>query len=338
MAVNRILFGEGPDGDFAIGGSATFDIQLQPKILENNTVSAVEIALTIEGDLIAGTPQAVADALVEVTELASEATGPTRIRIEIDGVVKYDFSPAAMLVGPFVTLAETVPSPGNAAGHWRYRLQAALRQPKPGGDLTSDVQTSLSVVTVNGTVTRKMWRATAKGKSVTEALNKVMSFKPAETKVTEEIERYFQESRATAIWTWEPRRTDLIHKINEHVKVTGGGVDYVVDKQAGKTTPPLLFLAQQEPWMVTIEGIVFGFDKSITAPKPHFTESATLRRLTARESNADKPEVENEKTGLYRLAYMEVWVCTAAVLPKLDHGDHDTIVVITPPADGSMAS
>lgn len=333
----RVLIGEGSD-QLVIDAHARFEWAVGKNINQQGSVESVNHTIVLEGSVVEASPALVADRFFLLSNEVDSKFNNVRVQLELDGSNKADLQPSNGFDGPHVTGFRSIPSDGNADSHWMYEMTIIFNSKVgAGGDTQKpevyNLNTSLNIVKDNERTIRKIWKASATAADAGAAKAAIIGFKPASKNLREEVEVFPQEARATAIWVWEG-----LQEVFEEVEFTGGGSDYVVDPQAGKGKDAILHLAQRGAVIVTIRGVVRGFSKALSRPAPHFSESATLRRATARERRNDAdPRIENAERGIWSLPFEEVWLSVGPTPNPNHQGQHNDIKFVPRvPADGSI--
>ena len=337
----KITIGEG-SGAFVIDANARFDIQRRNNYLENGQVKSQDIFIEIEGERTDKPVETLWDEIVktdaEVANLAAR-----RVRIELVGAGnKWDFKPGENYNSPRVTSFRAFADPGAAQSRWRYQLSIhVVSFGNAGGqqDKLVDIESSITETEVNEQLTRKIWRVSVVGSSTAQALAVALSFKPDEERLHQEIERKFQQFRVNAVWVWERRRTEKVQEYEETIEITGNGQDFVGQTRVGEPGNPPDPVLHETPLpitVITLRGVVRGYTDELEAPPEHWSESDTMRRAPARELKS-KPVPDDQDRGRFILQYQEVWLSTTREIPEPNHGDHEGIQFIEPPADGRAA-
>ena len=334
----RVLIGEGSD-QLIIDAHMRFEWSAQKSLNQQGSVESIVHVIQLEGSVVETTPALVADRFFLLSNEVDSKFNTVRIQLELDGVNKADLQPSNGFDGPHVTGFRSVPNDGNADSHWMYEMTIIFNsRTGSGGDTQEpdlfDLNTSLNVTKNHDRTFRKTWKASARSSNAGTAETQVRSFKPNSQDLTEEIEVFAQEARATAIWVWEG-----LQSVFEQVEFTGGLTDYVSDTQVGVGVDALLHLKQREPVVVVIRGFVRGFDRAtLTPPTLHFTESDTLREASGRSRRAGtNPEIENAERGIFRLPFEEVWISVGPTPPPTHAAQHEQIAFVPRvPADGKI--
>lgn len=308
-------------GSTTIDANHRFDLTATPKENEAGKVEYVDVFVEVEGQVVESTPSAVADKTKTYFDLAATAQALVSVSLKLDDVAKFEFTPAASLRGPTVVDFHTIPDDGAGGSLWRYSLTIYLRLPGNNFQGLYDLQTSLvTIENASGDVVRKIWKASARAKTLATAKSAILGFKPSGSLVLSEVEEFYQERRATGLWIWERNLTSVVE-----VMRISGRKGWVIDPQVGKDAAPLLHEARLQPIKAVIIGRARGPAGAVEAPKPHFKESKTMKRQEVDEENGKDPTFvseEDRELGMYTIEFMEVWLCTDKKLPKADHGDH----------------
>ena len=340
----KVRIGEGAQ-EFTIDANARFDMASTVAYSESGVAQSVETNIEIVGDIadLSFNEGKVADELVLVRDqvVSSVNLGPRRVRLDQDGVNKFDFLPSTHIGSPVITLFRTIEEDGNGQSHWRFGLTIFIKRAGNEKDNLIDLVTSILTVKDNGKLIRKVWRATAKARTLNDALVAVLRFKPADKFIVEELDRQFQGLTVVAVWTWEARQgSNLIAIEEDPIEVRDEDDDYVVSKQVGDPNrppvPAILHRARNRAAVVTIKGTVRGFDKNLKRPQPHFAEGPNARRWRAAEQRWFV-QLEDVFTGKYRLPFMEVWLFTGPI-PNPNHIAHGVVPKVqAAPGDGRIA-
>jgi hypothetical protein len=340
----KIVIGESPGTTI----DASMRFNLQKRVVDDNqgSISYSETYVEVEGDVIASTPGTVASGVTTLYNLAA-LENPSRVRIYLDGVVKFEWLPVNCQGSPRVILFKTVDEDGSGDSHWRYAMTIYIKQ---GGDQSdsggggggiSDFSTNLTVTKEGDRVVRKVWEATANGSSISNALAAVNAVKPNGKFIKEDIRKSFQDGSVSGQWIWDARvAEDLIQIVEDPIEYIRSGADFVVETTVGnpKTPPlPVIHQAVQDAVIATVRGVVRGYDpKTMKVPAAHWTASSELIRWEAAETSYEIA-VEDIVKGVYRLPYMEVWIGLNG-FPDPKHDGHGTVALATAPADGKIGA
>lgn len=339
MSAVSVEIGEGDD-QIVLEDNVSFDIERNARYLDTGELDVVEVLLEMSGDVVAGTPGAVWDSIVELSDEVNKL-GPKRVRVLLDGTAKYDFEPVDCVNSPLVLRFKTESDTGAGVGHWRWSMSAYVRQ--HGGQVEEgadqppglyEYTSSVSVRQVDEVITRKEWRASAKAKDLGVAYNQVSVFGPTPKKgsgVTRELERYFQENRVTGIWVWERSR---LFDVECEIIITGAGDVYVEDPVTGGADPNL-HEAVRPAQRILVSGTIWGADANLQPPPAHFAETETLKRQRG-EEQIFFPKIFDAENGIYARRFEERYIATGGVPGNPNHSGHDVIKRITPPADGAL--
>ena len=305
-----------------------------------------ETLLELYGDVVEDTASEVWDGIDDLRALLLEA-GAKRVRVLLDGVERHDFDPADNYIhSPSIRSFKTESDPGAGKGHWRWRMVVYVL--KSGGQVEQGAEqpnlfefhSSIAVRTANDTVVRKTWKARAKARDVVTAYARVVAFKPSGKGVTGEVERFWQDAEATGIWVWERKHTQG----NEcTVFVTGAGdvwdEDGRVGPSEGAAPDPNLVKRQRPAQRIYVDGFIRGPSQEAvrSAPTPHFSETATLKRQYGEEKRYF-PEPDDEDRGTWRLRYEERYIATGGFSAIPNHSGHWTLADVDQiPSDGAIA-
>ena len=329
-----------------LNAQENFELRSSAHRKDDGGVDYVEWFIEAEGDIVATVPGTVADGLLTRANVVG-ATNVT-VTLKVDGVAKKVWTPGGSMENtPIISDFDTTPNDGAGSSHWNYSLSIYVKEKTSENDEDPNVfDTSTSIMTVKNVFTRvirKVWRAEAKGKKLKDALKFVLDFRPNSNRVTEELERFFDEKRVVGVWVWDALQDEDFSWIDEDpITKTGGGVDFVEDRQAAepgaptKTRPPLQHLARRSARVIRVRGTVRGYvSKKLKPPLPHYVASSKMIRWTAAE---ESHEVAGpDKFGVYYLPYTEVWINSSDKDPKPNHHGHDSPVFELPPVDGIPA-
>lgn len=323
---------EGADA-ITIASKAAFEINSEKNFSSEDEVESVDWTVRIRGEIVGATAEAVADGYIALHKLVSDVTDPVRVQIALDGVVKFDLDPAEGFTGPHVISIRPVAEEGAGHSHWAYELVVVFRgKPSSSQNDLYNFSASFTKVTVAGRVVRQVWRASGNAKTMKVAESAVLSYKPSEKNVSEDLTVSPTEASAAGVWVWEP-----LQRVRCRVRRTGAK-DYAESGQAGKDAAPVLHRLMDRARVVTISGTVFGRTEVLSAPAAHFTESANVQRVDGRESENGDVYSPAEERGIYALDFQEVWLITGPV-PAIKHdGNHHLINLEAAPAAGKIVS
>lgn len=336
-----ILIDTGSD-QVTIDANAKFELGYRSTPNNKGQIQEVLYSLVVDGEILvsdtdeAARRAAISARFIELAALVTDRVSAVPVQVLRDGAVEHDWEPSAGFSGPFVVAFNSTQSPGNGSSKWSYHLEVAFRS-KPAGDQQDNayqVVKTLSVAKDNGRVIRKVWTVSAISTSATSARTFVMQFKPAGDEYEEEVKLDYPACQASAVWVWE-----ALQEVFCEVSYEGGGRGYVQDPLAGLDVGPNLFVARKKATTVTVRGYVRGFKEALIAPAKHFNESDTLRQVT--EAKRYKVEIEDDKKGIYRLRFEEVWLSTAAGDPQPNHEKGHNLITLkasAEPPDGAIAS
>lgn len=326
-----------------------FKFDWQPGALptDNSLIEKQEIFIEASGVITGDTPQDVLDRASELAAAVENQATPQRVEIFLDGASWREYDPSTCINSPIVTRFQLLSDEdGSGESYWKWTMSIYV-QLSGRGDGTTGLRTSLEIVKENGQVTRKAWKAEATADSADSAEAVIRRFQPAETIIKEDVEKFFQESRATGLWLWEARVSGGVISIDERTEVTGQGAGYEFDRQVNDagTAEPVLHRKPLGGITITIKGTIRALRPgneavTIELPSPHYKESPTCVRDF--EAEATWPDAlpdgdEGIKHGIYRRDYMEVWKCTHDP-GGANHEGHQVLTLITPPADGTISA
>ncbi len=320
----------GEDGDsVTIAASAAFDFSFEKNFTDNDRVESVDYTCRIRGDIRSGD---VVDGFVTLAGLVTGISTPTRIRISKDSTVKFDWRPEEGFVGPHVVSFGSNPDPGNGHSHWKYELVIVFRaRPAEDDNDLYSFTTSFTTLKDKGRIVRQVWRASGKAKTRAAALAGVLAFKPSSDDVSEQITESETESSAEAVWVWEALQA-IVCRVRR-----SGAREYAESGQVGVSANPILHRLTNRARVVTISGVVRGYNPGLSAPPAHLSESDTVQRVDAREGNDDQA-IESAEKGIYELRFNEVWLVSGPI-PAIKHaGNHQLIDLSAAPPPGAILS
>jgi hypothetical protein len=339
MSAVSIEIGEG-DSQIVLDDNVSFNFDHDAEYKDSGELDKAEYVLELRGDVVAGTPGAVWDSIIELDD-AVNSIGPKRVRILLDGEAKFDFEPVDCVNSPLIRKFKTEEDEGSGAGHWRWTMIIYVRkvgsQVEEGADQPQglyEYQSSVSVTQVDEVVTEKKWMASAKAKDIGTAYAQVSTFGPTPKKgsgITREIRRDFEDKRVTAAWTWKRSR---LFDIEEEITITGGGDVYVEDPVTGGADPNL-HLAMRPAQHVLVRGVIYGPDANLQPPPAHFTETETLKRQRG-EEQVSFAQIWDAENGIYARRFEERYIATGGVPGLPNHHGHDVIKKISQPEDGAL--
>lgn len=324
--------GEGGDA-VTISSKAAFETSCEKNFSSEDEVESVDWVVRLRGEIVGATPGDIADGLLALQELVSDVTDPVRVQIAQDGTTKFDLNPAEGFTGPHAISFRSIPDDGAGQSHWTYELIVVFRgKPSTSQNDLYNFSTSFTKVTSSGRIIRQVWRAAGNAKTMEAAQAAVLSFKPAEKNVTEDLTVSRTEASAAAVWVWEP-----LQRVRCRVR-RSGAKDFVESGQVGKDVAPVLHRLTDRARVVTVAGTVFGRAEALVAPPAHFTESENVQRVDARESDNGDVYPADAERGIYALDFQEVWLITGAI-PAIKHdGNHHLVNLEAAPAAGGILS
>jgi len=338
----RILLGDDPS-PLTIDAQVRFNLQTRVQDNDTGDVDYIETWVEVEGDIVGATASAVTASIATLQALCRSAA-TTRVRLQLDAIDKFDYSPINCMASPRMIFFKTVDDDGNADSHWRYAFTIYVKQAGAGGQQDiSELQTSVKTVSEQGRIIRKIWSVSVKGLSMSAALATAMSCKPSAPYLHEEIKKDFKELRVSAGWIWEVQRgVGIIEIIEDPISYTRLGNDYLVSTQVGArgaTKNPILHQLAQNAAVAHVRGVVIGYISALLIPAAHWTESSDLKRWKSQENNSPDAQLESLASGKWRRTYEEVWISTTGTFPAPNHGnDHHDLAMFPPPGDGPIAA
>lgn len=330
-----IEVGEGTT-QLVVDAHAKFNLSIVKDVDDKGLVRAVDWIVDIEGSVVNSPASTVADDYVELTDEVATKFDRVRVVLKLDGTEKFVFDPSTGFFGPHVTDFASVDNDGSADSHWGYRMRIIFRA--KGDAQTENIQAlaaSLATTTNKDRVVRRVWKVDVKSVSGDAAEALAITFKPAHPDVDGEVEQFPLELRATGIWQWV-----ALQRTDEEMTTTGGNRDFVADPQvgleAGAPKDARLHLMMREPLVVTIRGRRYGYDPNLSPPAPHYAQSATLVRATAREATRQM-RIADAAQGLYVLEYEEVWLSVGPTPPPNHGGQAHNVIEFDPvPPEGKI--
>tara|TARA_Y100000310_G_scaffold286884_1_gene311410 strand:+ start:227 stop:1279 length:1053 start_codon:yes stop_codon:yes gene_type:complete len=332
-----------------IDENAKFNLRTQALYNEAGKKEFIETFIEVEVDIVDSTPSDIADSLATVRNQVSALHFPRNVTLKLNGTTKFEFLTASCVASPRIELHETIDEEGNGDSHWRYKLGIYVKQGgNAGGGVENvfELQTSIKTIKDQGKITRKIWMASCKAKTLQEAQSFVNSVKPSKFD-HEEIERFFQDQRVTGSWVWEARQEEGYTIIEGPMEISGRGQHYVTTPRVGLSSgslKPIIHEGRYQETRIRIRGVVRGDNRSAVmgaVPGPHFTESDEMVRLRGEEMTmgGDDAVLVDPVKGIYEAHYDEVWLSVAYGVPSPNHGTHQVAGdLASPPADGSMPS
>lgn len=335
-----ITIGTGAE-QIVIDANARFGINVSKNVNSQGDVESVDWQIDVDGEVIDGDPDVIADLIAEYADAVAENHDAVEVLLTLDGDDKFDLDPADGFVGPFISNFKTTTTPGAGQSHWGFSFTILYKsRGAVGGTQPQDVyefHTSLATTKRHGKIVRKVWKASATSTSSSSAKAAVLGFKPSDTFITEELEEFFKDARATAVWVWEAEAAG-VRVWDCRVTQQGGGQGYVADSQAGVGEPALLHMKQFGVWRIDVRGRIVGFTPDIKPPAAHYAESDTLVRAVDLEQQSTV-KLSDRLRQEYELEYHEVYLCTAAAPPAPKHeGDHHLADPGKAPANGGIAN
>ena len=326
-----------------IDSNAKFNLKTQNLYNESGAKEFIETFIDVDADIVAATASTIADNLATVRNQVSSVNAPRNVTIKLDGTTKFEFLTANCVASPRVEFHETIDEEGNGDSHWRYKLGIYVKQGGNAGSGVENVfelQTSIKEIKDGDRITRKVWLASCKAKTIQEAKSFVKGLKPSDNHLHEEIEVYFQDQRVAGSWVWEARQEGDIFVVEDPIRIVGHGNRWLDTPRVGDDAP-VLHEGRRMPFRMYIRGVVRGYDKKKVengVPSPHFSETASRKRVGSEEEVSEVRLVDHVK-GIYEIVYTEVWISTEDTIPTAKHGNHnDATKLSKAPADGTMPS
>ena len=326
-----------------IDSNAKFNLKTQNLYNESGAKEFIETFIDVDADIVAATASTIADNLATVREQVSAVNAPRNVAIKLDGTTKFEFLTANCVASPRVEFHETIDEEGNGDSHWRYKLGIYVKQGGNAGSGVENVfelQTSIKEIKDGDRITRKVWLASCKAKTIQEAKSFVKGLKPSDNHLHEEIEVYFQDQRVAGSWVWEARQEGDIFVVEDPIRIVGYGNRWIDTPRVGDDAP-VLHEGRRMPFRMYIRGVVRGYDKKKVengVPSPHFSETASRKRVGSEEEVSEVRLVDHVQ-GIYEIVYTEVWISTEDTIPTAKHGNHnDATKLSKAPADGTMPS
>ena len=325
-------------GSTTINANMNFQLSMRKNVTDADKVDTIDVSIDVEGDVIStGTASSVIDAAKALSDLVSATVTPVTVQIKLDSTTKYEFLPSIAVQGPHVMSYETVPADGNGTSRQRYRISIYVRLYGNQFQKLTELDTSITEVDFEGKIIRKVWKATAKAGNLATALQYVKAFKPKGKRIRGEVERFFQQNRATGVWVWEAGRDDKVFKVDEDIEITGGGTSYSEGLQAGEDVDPVLHKNRKRALRVTVKGKIFGFDDGVRAPAPHYSTGDDIVRME-NESSFSEPKLVDKDLSIWAVSYTEVYLMAKSDPPSPNHRDHKGLKLDLPPGDGTIGS
>lgn len=337
---HTITIGEGAD-QLALSANIRFDIKaLKNMSAGGDDVESVDVTVEIEGVIRDTSPATVSSSIFSYLQQVTDNFDTVRVLIEQDGTDRLDLKPETSFIGPHVIAFSTMRSEegGTGEGHWRYSFTVVCKTKgnvSEDNDSVYELHRSLAITRKNGKVVRKVWKITARSTSWESALSAVESFRPSEKYITEELEPFYDEKRATGVWVWEAESAGVL---SWKCKVTAsmGRVGFVGRGRAGKDADGVLYLKRRMPLRIEIVGQIISLDPRVAAPSAHYSQSATMFRATEEEFDFGVAEIHDQKRGEYLLDYNEVWYSTGPTEKPSHSGDHHLINTGLAPSNGNI--
>ena len=328
-----------------IDENAKFNLRTQAIYNESGNKEFIETYIDIEVDIVDSTPSAIANSLATAREQVSALHAPRNVTMKLNGTTKFEFLTSKSIASPRIDFHETVDEEGNGDSHWKYKLGIYVKQVgNAGGGVENvfELATSINIIKDQNRVTRKIWKASCKAKSIQEAHSFILAVKPFKFD-HEEIERLFQDQRVTGSWVWEARQENGYTITEGPMEVSGNGQPYITTPMAGGKMP-IIHEGRKREIKIRIRGVVRGDDRTAVSggvPAPHFSESSEMVRLQTEETMGwDEPILIDPVNGIYEAHYEEVWLSVmGSGFPAPNHGHHSVAGDLEKePADGSMPS
>jgi hypothetical protein len=314
--------------------NSRFDLATHKNFTDAGTLESYDLVLTVEGRVTGATPELVSAGIAALQAATLEETSGVDVTIDLNGVEQFSFEVVEAFFGPHIIEFETLPEEGNADSLWRYRMTVMARMMINNN---YDINLSFEQTWNNGNLIREIWKVSAKAATVTDAVNFVNQYRPADEGMTWTLIQSATGNSASGTGVWE-----ALQEYDETITVTGGQ-DYSPEGQPGDNASPLLHQLFRKALVIRIQGKVIGYNENLTIPSAHFTPSGTLVRKVAAESDSDQQVlILNADKGIYYIPYEEIWICTDSTMPTINHGSggHTTITLgtndWTPPNPGAI--
>ena len=318
------------------GGAYTFPLTTRHTIHDrvqgenDGETSYIETVIGLEVKLV-GTG---ADpALSCVTQLEALRTvmldpAPRLVEILLDGVpVEGEtFDPNDGIGGPKCREINEIPTNGaDRATQITVQLSIYFKRPISDPDVT-DLKREVEEFVEDGTLVRKIWRATCTGRTLAKAKAKVLSFRPSGVSpLKEHALEQIDDLTWSCEWTFEPgsKKTAGIFEWSEEVSFTRGGNPWIPDPVVGAF--PFMHEGRARVGFVRITiRATAETQAALVAPGPHLTEDGKLIFRDPTQESAAHPPLYDRVRNLWRAAWDEFYWLRNDTTPILKHGDHAT--------------
>jgi hypothetical protein len=322
------------NGEYTFERTTRFSIRDRAEIKQDNTTEFFESILELEGEIIGSGADPAADATAKFKTLRALMfrETPVRIEIKLGSSVEYSFDPANSVGTPKMRELVQIPTDGaDHASHIRYQASFYVRKPSLNNgnqqQPLTNLERSITTVSEDDKVVRRVWRARATAKTLAAAKALVMGFRPRNLKgLVAELTENIDTNTFEAVWTWEKNNNTSLFTFSEDVEIKHSGHPWIEDPVVGEGNPPAFHKGRFRAGSIRIVRTLETEDPAIILqePPPHLSDSASAWRDRTQESPSHPPVLVDPVKGRWVATFYEFYWFTSKKPPTLSHTGHDT--------------
>jgi hypothetical protein len=334
------------NGEFTFDRTTRFSLRDRAEIKQDNSTEFFESLLELEGELIGVGADPAADVTTRFKAIRALLFRETPLKIEIKrgSVSEYTFDPANFVGTPKMRELVQVPTDGaDHASHIRFQVSFYIRKPSLNNGNQQQALTNLvrSVTTVSedDKLIRKIWRAKATAKTLAAAKALVLSFKPRGYKgLVSELTEDIDTNTYEGVWTWEKNNNAALFTFSEDVLIQPSGHPWIESPVVGEGNPPAFHKGRFRAGSITITRTLETEDPNIILqePPPHLTDSGSAWRDRTKEPPYHPPVLVDPVKGRWVATFNEFYWFTSKKPPTLNHSGHDTPFKEPAPGNGRI--
>jgi hypothetical protein len=322
-------------GTFTFEVATRFSLRSVCNFSEDGKVESIETLVALEGTLVGAAPDPAASATdkhIAIRDLI-KVTSPLRLTLKLDNITKYDFKPDEAVGTPRLREIAEIPEGASHGTHVKYALTFYIKETARDKKAELILLESSAVFyksqgpegNIKERLLQQTWHAKAKGRTLKDAKDLVMEFKPKD--IAPLLEQYHQSPKTfdfEATWTYDKTKGKGITFTTEHVRIDNSGHPIIPQFRTGNNAKPALHKARFRPGEVTLTFMIEATDPGlIERPDAHFAESGELIRDRTKEPIED-PAIFDSVRGMYRATYTEFWLYLGTTRPEPEHkADHE---------------